>query len=247
MSSTPRKNLLQRLRDELRLPPFPRWGFGAGAILVVASWIPLVLIAKARNSKSPDPRIHIIQDMDAQARYNPQSENTLFADERAMRPKILGTVAHGRLEEDDHFYRGYTRVWDASTKKYEIRFFDSFPEQVKVNQALLRRGQQQFAIFCAPCHGLDGQGNGAVHVRVQGRESAWVPPSNLMDETPRSRPVGHLFNTIGNGIRNMAGYGAQIPPADRWAIVAYVKTLQFSRNAPASLVPDEKQSELRNQ
>lgn len=244
------KSPLARLRDEvrdLRLPKPPFWAVSLAIIAIVASWIPLAFIARAWFTRSPEQRIHLIQDMDNQPKFKAQQANTLFADERAARPKILGTVARGHLQADDHFYRGFRRAWNEQTQKFEVTFFDTFPDALAINEQLLRRGQLKYAIHCSACHGLDGRGNGSIHVRVTGREPAWVPPSNLLDETPRTRPVGHLYNTINNGIRNMPGYGYAITPADQWAIVAYVKTLQFAQRAPVNLVPAEKLSALREQ
>ncbi len=105
-----------------------------------------------------------------------------------------------------------------------------------MTQALVERGRDRFNIYCAPCHGLDGSGNGMVNQRAQElQEPKWVQPSNLTSDVVRARPVGHIYNTVNNGIRNMPGYGAQVPVEDRWAIVAYVRALQLSQAAPASV------------
>jgi mono/diheme cytochrome c family protein len=110
----------------------------------------------------------------------------------------------------------------------------------------VERGQQRFNIYCAVCHGTDGYGNGPVNNRaVQRQEQKWVPAANLHSDVVRSRPDGHIFNTITNGIRNMAGYGSQIPVQDRWAIVAYLRALQLSQHAPASAVPAEQLNTMR--
>ncbi|HMO27133.1 MAG TPA: cytochrome c, partial [Tepidisphaeraceae bacterium] len=181
---------------------------------------------------------------DNQPRFKSQAYNPLFADERADHPKVLGTVAQGRLEEDDHFYRGYRRTWNEQTQRFDFVFFDGFPERLKIDESFIRRGQAKYAIYCAPCHGLDGQGLGPVHVRVDGRQPTWVPPTVLTSEVPRQRELGHLFNTITVGIRNMGGYGHAIQVEDRWAIVAYMKTLQFAFSAPPTLVPAEIQNSM---
>jgi mono/diheme cytochrome c family protein len=112
-----------------------------------------------------------------------------------------------------------------------------------MDAATLERGQQRFNIYCSACHGYAGFGDGAVNQRamelvanaagpVNGTQ--WVAAKSLHDETTRNQPVGQLFNTITHGIRNMAGYGAQIPTQDRWAIAAYVKALQLSQDAPSA-------------
>jgi mono/diheme cytochrome c family protein len=105
-------------------------------------------------------------------------------------------------------------------------FFNGLPAQIKVDERLLKRGRERFDIYCASCHGADGLGNGAVNSRAEGVHSKWVRPSDLTSALVRGRADGHVFNTITNGIRNMPGYGAQIPVEDRWAIVAYVRALQ---------------------
>lgn len=195
--------------------------------------IPLVVIAKIRVSTSKEPRIHIIQDMDNQAKFKAQAENDLFADRRAMRPPVPGTVARGELYEDDHFYRGL----DAKGQ-----FADAIPTRdpatnaaIAVDRAFLERGRERYQIYCAVCHGFSGHGDGPVHQRVQqllagGREGIeWAPPTTYHSDQLRDYPVGRLFHVITNGVRNMAPYGSQVPAKDRWAIAAYVKALQAAQ------------------
>jgi mono/diheme cytochrome c family protein len=102
----------------------------------------------------------------------------------------------------------------------------------------MQRGQQRFGIYCTPCHGLLGEGDGMVTHRAQDKGLTWVPPVNIQAENIRLQPVGQIFNTITHGIRNMQGYGAQIPPEDRWAIIMYIRALQKSRGANLSDVPE---------
>jgi len=223
---------------ELPRPPFIM--IGIFLILVVATWIPLVVFARARVSKTADPRIHLFQDMDIQPKYPPQSSNDVFADGRSMRLPIPGTVARGKLEEDDHFYRGYRKSGN------QLTFFTTLPPQVQLTEPLLQRGQQRYGIYCATCHGYDGYGEGPTHRRaIERQEPNWVPPANLHTALVRDREDGHLFNTITNGIRNMAGYGPQISTEDRWAIVAYMRALQLSQNAPASVVPPDRVNSMQ--
>jgi len=120
----------------------------------------------------------------------------------------------------------------------------AFP--VPVTEQLMRRGQERYDIYCSPCHGLAGYGDGVVAKRADAlQEGTWTPPSSYHTDLVRSRPAGQLFNTITNGIRNMAAYGAQIPVADRWAIVAYVRALQRSQAASVADVPPELRRQLR--
>ena len=113
-----------------------------------------------------------------------------------------------------------------------------------VNKTAATSGQQMYSNYCAPCHGLDGYGHGPINERAQElqvkSEAQWSPAADLHGDTIRGRADGHLYNTINNGIRNMPGYGAQIPVADRWAIVAYLRALQLSQHAPADSVPPGK-------
>jgi mono/diheme cytochrome c family protein len=214
-----------------------------GLIFVVGSWLPLVIFARARASISTQPRVQFAQDMGVQPKYREQQTSEIFADGRADRPRILGTVAHGQLHDDDHFYVGYTMGMDPKTDKPAATFFDTFPDKVKVNEAFLKRGQERFNIYCSVCHGLDGQGHGSVNERgldLQGQGFAkWTQAADLTADTIKARPAGHIFNTINVGIRSMPSYGAQVPPADRWAIVAYVRALQQARSVPGKAVPDD--------
>jgi mono/diheme cytochrome c family protein len=215
----------------LRRPPFIF--IAIGVILVVASWVPLVLFAKARVERSEEPRVMIMQDMGTQPKFREQQTSEIFADGRADRPRVAGTIARGDLEEDDHYYRGYSMVAGADGKS-QPKFFDTFPAQVKVTEGLVHRGQERFNIYCSACHGLDGYARGSVEVRSEQLGSP-LNAKSLHEDGVRARVDGHIFNTITNGIRNMPGYSAQIPVADRWAIVAYVRALQLSQNAPPSV------------
>ena len=151
-----------------------------------------------------------------------------------MRPDVPGTVARGELHEDAAFWAGRTAEG----------WVMAFP--VQVTDRLVRRGQERYDIYCSPCHGLAGYGDGPVAKRADAlQEGTWTPPSSYHTDLIRSRPVGQLFNTITNGIRNMPGYAAQVPVADRWAIVAYVRALQRSQDAGIADVPAELQRQLR--
>lgn len=212
-------------------------------IAVFASWIPLAYFARARATMSKEPRVSLVQDMGLQPKFREQQSNPLFADGRADRPEIVGTVAHGRLQDDDHLYRGFTMAVDPKTGKPAAKFFDDFPSSIKVDAKLLARGQDRFNIYCSVCHGYDGYGHGTVNERgleLQTEEHGnWVQAANLTIDPAKSRPVGHIYNTINVGIRNMPAYGPQIPVNDRWAIVAYVRALQLSQDVPTKLVsPD---------
>ncbi|HUU82643.1 MAG TPA: cytochrome c [Phycisphaerae bacterium] len=212
----------------------PRWIRYAIIILAALALIPPVLIARARAVKSDRPRLHLVPDMDNQPRYKAQQSSPLFADGREMRRPVSGTVARGDLREDDRLYRGMVGEDWATT----------FP--MPVTRPILRHGQERFGVFCAPCHGLDGAGRGIVAVIAEEKEEpTWVPPLSVHSEEVRKRAVGHLFNTITNGVRTMPGHASQIPVEDRWAIVAYLRALQKSRDARIGDVPPEVVDSLR--
>jgi len=235
---------------KLGTPPF--WMIALALIFVVASWLPLVIFARARAAISNLPRISIFQDMGIQPKFREQQSSEIFADGRADRPEVLGTVARGELHDDDHFYLGYSEATDPKTGKPAANFFDTFPDKLKVTEALMARGQQRFNIYCSVCHGLDGQGHGPVNERALELQSMdppgakWTQVADLTSDTVRARPVGHIYNTINVGIRSMPSYGTQIPADDRWAIVAYVRALQQSRNVPSKDVPDEIKARISN-
>lgn len=220
-------------------PPF--WMIAVFIILAVASWIPLVVIARARVSTTTKPRIQIFQDMGVQPYYKPQESADIYADGRAMQPKQPGTVARGGAEGDDHYYRGFSRTLNEQSKQWQVSFHQDLPPQVKLTPQLLSRGQERFNIYCAPCHGWDGGGAGPVAVRSADIGEA-INPTSMNADVVRGRPAGHIFNTITNGIRTMPPYGSQIPVADRWAIVAYVRALQLRQPPDELLTPQQREA-----
>jgi Cytochrome C oxidase, cbb3-type, subunit III len=163
----------------------------------------------------------LVQDMATQPKNRPLSPSDFFADGRSERPILENTVAHGTIADDELFVPK-----DSNT----------FP--LPVNAALLQRGQERFKIFCSPCHGLQGDGNGLVAMRGMKH-----PPSFHQDRL-RQAPNGYFFDNITNGFGAMYGYSAQIPPRDRWAIISYVRALQLSRNAKVSELPAELRDKL---
>ena len=161
------------------------------------------------------------QDMADQPKNTPLSPSSFFADGRSERPLIDNTVPRGSLADDPLFIP---------------KDSNAFP--LPLTQELLDRGQDRYKIFCSPCHGLQGDGNGMIVMRGMKR-----PPSYHQDRL-REVPNGYLFDVITNGFGAMQGYSAQVQPQDRWAIVAYVRALQLSRNAPVSGLPAELQQKL---
>ena len=180
------------------------------------------------------PRLQVVPDMDQQFYYKAQTENPFFADGVTMRKPPEGTVARGMLAADDAYFRGIAR---------DTIFVAEIP--ATVTRPMLDRGRDRFNIYCAPCHGQSGNGNGMVHARAQALgEGTWTPPTDLTSQTVVDRPAGHIYNTIANGIRTMPSYGAQLSPEDRWAVTAYVRALQLSRNATPADLPVETRAAL---
>ncbi len=160
-------------------------------------------------------------DMRDQPRYEPLEESTFFADGASARPRVADTVARGQLQLDEHLYTG--RVND--------QFATTFP--FTITQQILERGQERYDIFCAPCHNTVGDGHGII------TEYGMRVPTSFHDPGLRDEPAGYYFTIITNGTRIMPSYAARIDPADRWAIVAYIRALQLSQNADASQVPPD--------
>jgi hypothetical protein len=167
------------------------------------------------------------QDMQDQPKYIPLRPSSFFADGRSGRPLIAGTVARGHLDDDELFFTG---------KGSDGKFVDDFP--FPVTKDVVLRGQQRFNIYCTPCHDRNGDGLGMV-VRRGFRH----PPSYHIDRL-RQVPNGYIFDVITNGFGAMPTYSAQIQPADRWAIVSYIRALQMSQTASLDDVPPEARSEL---
>ncbi|MBZ5701796.1 MAG: cytochrome c [Acidobacteriia bacterium] len=154
------------------------------------------------------------QDMARQPKYRALAPSTFFEDGRSERQPVENTVERGALADDD-----------LNIPK------DSNAFPLPVTQQLLERGQERYKIFCSPCHGLQGDGNGMIAIRGMKH-----PPSYHQDRL-RQAPVGYFYDVITHGFGAMYDYSAQIPPRDRWAIIAYVRALQLSRNAPAADLP----------
>ncbi len=159
------------------------------------------------------------QDMHNQPKYLPLRESEIFADGRSARPLVEGTVARGALREDTVFFTG----------KSGTAFVTELP--VPLTPALLARGRQRFEVFCSPCHGRTGRGDGMVVQR------GYKAPSSYHVDRLRAMPIGYFFDVITNGYAAMPDYAAQVPPADRWAIAAYIRVLQFSQYAPVAAIP----------
>lgn len=163
------------------------------------------------------------QDMHDQPRYKAFGQSAFFADGRNVRPQVAGTVARGRLMEDDHFWRG----------KVDGKPAETFP--MPVTAEILARGKERYTIYCQPCHSPVGDGNGMIVQRGMKR-----PPSYHIERLQKA-PPGYFFDVMTNGFGVMYDYSDRIRPEDRWAIAAYIRVLQQSQSTSVSeLTADER-------
>jgi mono/diheme cytochrome c family protein len=166
------------------------------------------------------------QDMVIQPKYKPLQESSFFADRQASRLPVPGTIARGRLQADSAFYTG----------KEKGELIDTIP--VKLTPEVLERGKERYNIYCSPCHDRVGTGRGMIVRR------GFSPPPNFHQERLRDAPAGHFFHVITNGYGAMYSYAARVEPADRWAIVAYIRALQLSQHAKLADLPAEDRAKL---
>ena len=159
-------------------------------------------------------------------RLDPLEASTFFSDGRAARMTVANTVARGQLREDEHMYAGRVNGQPAT----------EFP--MPVTMEVMERGRERFGVFCQPCHGATGVGNGMIVQRGFRR-----PPS-YHEERLVNAPVGYFFDVMTNGFGAMQDYSSQVPVADRWAIAAYIRALQFSHRATVNDVPADRRAEL---
>jgi mono/diheme cytochrome c family protein len=181
-----------------------------------------VAFSCTRGSHSDKPPVHLEQNMYDQQKYKPQSESHFFSDHSTMRQPPSGTIARGGLREDFAFYNGINEKGDTVAVS-----------PLPYTRENLQRGQARFNIYCSACHGRVGDGQGIVVQR------GFIPPPSFHSDRFRKASDGHFFAVITNGIRNMPTYRYQIPVADRWAIVDYIRALQRSQNATVRDIPVE--------
>ena len=167
------------------------------------------------------------QDMHDAPRYEPYEKSDFFPDKRSARPLVAGTIARGHLREDT----------PETTGKAAGAFVATSP--VPVTLALVQRGRQRYDIYCSPCHGYTGAGDGMVVRR------GFRPPASFHDARLRGQPDGYFFDVITSGFGAMPAYAAEVPVADRWAVVAYVRALQISQGATLADVPADRQGALQ--
>ena len=159
------------------------------------------------------------QDMQDEPKFFPQRGTTFYPDGRSVRPQVADTVARGQLHQDSYFYTGLINGKEG----------DGMPFPVTV--PVLARGQERYNVYCTPCHSRVGNGAGMIVQR------GYAPAGNFHTTRLETAPLGHFFHVISNGYGAMPDYSAQVAPADRWAIVAYIKALQLSQKATQADVP----------
>ena len=182
--------------------------------------------------------------------HHPLQPSSFFADGRSARPLVPGTVARDHLRTDTHFFTGKRRqtedwlrlttlvgagstnlvgvVAAAATETIPV---DTFP--FPITQDVMRRGQERYMIYCVVCHDALGTGRGKIV------ERGYTPPPSFHEPRKRQDPIGHFFDVITNGHGSMPDYKDQISPRDRWAIIAYVRALQYSQHVPLTDLPEE--------
>ncbi|OZC03238.1 c-type cytochrome [Rubricoccus marinus] len=202
----------------------------------------LLLVAVAasgcRGMKSDETPIHPNLNMDFQEKFEAQEKNTFFEDQAAMRQPVAGTVARGQLRTTDNAPFEYGRTASGA-------YVPQIPLQV--TEALVERGQERYDIFCSVCHGGSGDGQGIIMVGNAGQGYGYTPAPTYHSDYLRDIEDGYLYGVIANGVRSMPSYGHEMPPADRWAIVAYIRALQRSQNADAADIPAEQRDRVASE
>jgi hypothetical protein len=157
-------------------------------------------------------------DMYDGQKIKPLEENQFFKDRLSARPLVEGTIPRGNLQVDQHLYRGTV----------DGKLVDTFP--FPVTGPVLERGKERYETFCSPCHGRMADGEGMIVQR------GFPKPNSFHADSIRVKPVGHFYDVITNGFGRMYSYAPSIPVDDRWAIVAYIRALQFSRRVPLEML-----------
>lgn len=209
--------------------------------LVAAFLVVLVLsVLGLRGSKFTRSPLDVFPEtffpsMRNQSKYKHQASSRFFADGRADRPLPPGVVVSSYgplgqpLRNDDLLYSGK----DASGA-----FINTVPANLVVDRTFIERGRTNYTIYCAPCHGALGDGNGITKQYGMG-----ATPS-FHDDRLRKMPDGEIFNTITHGKNNMLSYADKLLPQDRWTVIAYVRALQRAQMGAAADVPEVNKAEL---
>lgn len=199
----------------------------------------VVLIAGRQGDLSRNRPLQIFPDMKRQAKLRPQTGNTFFASGFSSQLPPSGTIAQGsaRLVGGQQVYPFEDVPFNTGRVPGTTNFVELSP--LPVTAGLLKRGQQQFTIYCAPCHGQTGEGNGIV------KKFGMATVRSVHEPIVVRQTDGEIFNTISHGKLTMQGYAAQIPVEDRWAVIAYVRALQLSRLGSVDDLAPESRAKLK--
>lgn len=193
-----------------------RSGMNFKGLLKTAGLVAIgISLTACQGQLSEKPPVHPNLNMDQQPRKEAQEVNNFFDDGRSMRQPVEGTIARGLAKTDVAYYEGVDENGD---------YIDYIP--VDLTKSFLYRGKERYEIYCTPCHGQTGAGNGIIMEGGYG----FVPAPSYHDQRLIEAPDGQIYSAIYNGVRTMYSYASQIPVEDRWAIVAYVRALQESQN-----------------
>ncbi len=258
---------IEEVNQDLTDTKLPAWMAPMALIGALLLLIPPVAIFSAYGATNTKPRLHVVPDMDWQHKFKtqvlspnvsePDTPEYLFANRRAMRQPVEGSVRFGSMETDSEMFRGIKKDFANASMTVGIKksmlastgtqdeeenleqWITGFPEGFEVNETTLARGKERFNIYCAVCHGYAGNGDGLVNQRAvalgANGQAKWTAAKSLHDSIVKDNaknPTGRIYDTITNGRNNMGPYKDQIPVADRWAIVAYVKALQETGITP---------------
>lgn len=197
------------------------------------------------------------QNMRNGNRIKPYEASAFFEDGQSARPLVPGTVARGEARTDEQFYTGMQSAPAETAESQTDETATTTPDQTgasgnqesaagtpvdtfpyPITREILDRGRERYNIFCAPCHALTGNGDGMIVQR------GFSPPPSFHSDRLRDAPVGHYFDVMTNGFGRMYSYSSRISPADRWAIIAYIRALQLSQDAPVDELSDADRAQL---
>ncbi len=185
----------------------------------------LAFLGACRGQTSGEPPVQLLQNIYFQSNFKPQKENRFFEDTRGNRPLEPGTVARGFLRDDPGYWEGRTP---------EGAYVLDMPSRVKLTRELVLHGKDRYEVFCTPCHGQSGLGNGTAS------KFGMLPPANFHLERFTQMPAGQIYESIHKGVRgNMPSYAHALEVDERWAVVSYVRALQRSKRARIDQVPEQ--------